>query len=211
MARINIEDSLFKDSRFVELTLKLGDRHRALGAVLEAFMVAQEFYLDLTTNRMIPLKEWKKRKLCDAVMDSGLAELRDGELIYVSGSEKQFAWLIQCQSAGIQSAKTRSRATTVQRPSTTVQGPSTSYSSSYSSSSSKNINNNTCSNGVGPEEAAKKCIEGIKKFGPDEYDNLKKFVGDYINKRVIDTGGWASIREMKRDAYTLMNLTKRLT
>lgn len=102
MARINIEDSLFKDGRFIDLAIAMGSRHAALGAVIEAFMLAQEFYLNTSTDRMIPLTEWNRRKAVGLVIDVGLAELKgkDKDLIYVCGAEKQFAWLLQRQDAG---------------------------------------------------------------------------------------------------------------
>lgn len=99
MARINVEDSLFKDGRFIELMISMGSRHAALGAVVEAFMLAQEFYLSTETNRLIPLSEWKRRKAVDLIIECGLAEIH-GDFVYVCGSEKQFGWLIQRQFAG---------------------------------------------------------------------------------------------------------------
>lgn len=208
MARINIEDTLFKDSRFLELVHKFG-RHAALGMVIETFIVAQEFYLNMETKRMIPAKEWKKRKLCNDVIESGLAELREGNLVYIFGSEEHFAWLLQCQEAGQKSAQKRKssngRLTVVQPSSTTVEAPAT----SYSYSSSKNLNINTAK--VGPEELAKRCLDGVKRFGPDDIDGLKKFMGSQIYEQVRVKIGWQAIREMKRDNWQLMNLTKSLS
>jgi len=109
MSRINIEDSLFKDGRFIELAIKMGSRHSALGAVVEAFILAQEFFLNKESNRMIPLNEWKRRKAVDLVIDAGLAEIR-GEFVYVCGAEKQFSWLIQRQDAGLLGGRKKSNA-----------------------------------------------------------------------------------------------------
>lgn len=210
MARLNIEDSLFKDPRFMELAIKLGDRHRALGAVVEAFMVAQEFYLNLASKHMIPLNEWKRRKLTDAIIDCGLAELR-GEFIHVCGSEKQFEWLIQRQEAGRRGglAKAKRQLAEPKRQLAEPKQNVPSYSSSFSYSSSKNINNiNTAK--VGPEELARKCLDAIQRYGPDDYDKLRTWVGEDLFNRVQRTGGWGSVRAMPRDGFTLMNLTKRL-
>lgn len=109
MSRINIEDSLFKDGRFIELAIKMGSRHSALGAVVEAFILAQEFFLNKESGRMIPLNEWKRRKAVDLVIDAGLAEIR-GEFVYVCGAEKQFSWLIQRQDAGLLGGRKKSNA-----------------------------------------------------------------------------------------------------
>lgn len=99
MARINIEDSLFKDVRFTSLMISLQSRHAAIGAIVDAFIIAQDFFLIEAYNRMIPISEWKRRGALDQVIACGLAEIR-GEFVYVCGSEKQFAWLIQRKNAG---------------------------------------------------------------------------------------------------------------
>ena len=107
MARINIEDSLFKDARFIDLCIHYGDKAKALGAVTWAFIVAQRFYLSQESARLIPLSEWKRQQCDDKLIDLGLAEMRqDG--VYVSGSEIQFAWLIQKQEAGKKGGRPKS-------------------------------------------------------------------------------------------------------
>lgn len=102
MARINIEDSLFKDGAFLDLIIAMNSRHAAIGAVVEAFMIAQEFFLNEETNRLIPLSEWKRRKAVDLIIDCGLAELKgeNSEFVYLRGSEKHFSWLLQRHEAG---------------------------------------------------------------------------------------------------------------
>jgi hypothetical protein len=99
MARINIEDSLFKHNGFTKLLLKLGSRRAALGALVEAFMLAQEHFLSDASERLIPLSEWKRQEIADEIIESGLAEVRE-KGIYVFGSNEQFAWLLQKQNAG---------------------------------------------------------------------------------------------------------------
>lgn len=109
MARINIEKSLFSDGAFLDLVEKMG-RHAALGAAVEAFIIAQEFYLNLETERMIPITEWNRRKAVGFIIDVGLAELRgnNNEYVYVRGSENQFKWLIQRQEAGSKGGRPKS-------------------------------------------------------------------------------------------------------
>lgn len=99
MARINIEDSLFKDARFLDLCISCGDKQKALGALVWAFMVAQKYYLNQKTDRLIPIKEWEKQGCDNKLIAVGFAEEKNG-MIYVKGSEKQFAWLMQRQEAG---------------------------------------------------------------------------------------------------------------
>lgn len=107
MARINIEDSIYQDARFVDLCAKLGGIDIALGAVVRAWSIAQKHYLSPVSSRLIPLAEWKKARLRDEILDCGLAELRE-QGVYVCGAEEQFAWLIQRQNAG-KSKKTRKK------------------------------------------------------------------------------------------------------
>lgn len=99
MARINIEDSLFKDPRFIDLCIHYGDKQKALGTIVWAFVLAQKHYSDISSDRLIPLSEWKRSLSDGKLIDLGFAELRE-KGVYVCGSEKQFAWLVQRQEAG---------------------------------------------------------------------------------------------------------------
>jgi hypothetical protein len=99
MARINIDDSLFKEAGFFDLAIKLGSRRIALGAMVEAFILAQKHFLAESSDRLIPLSEWKREKISDEIIECGLAEVRE-KGIYVRGSKEQFSWLIQRSEAG---------------------------------------------------------------------------------------------------------------
>lgn len=99
MARINIENSLLKDGRFIDLCIHFGDKQKALGALVWAFMIAQKHYLDESSDRLIPLSEWQRQSCENKLIDFGFAEMRDNG-VYVCGSEKQFAWLVQRVNAG---------------------------------------------------------------------------------------------------------------
>jgi hypothetical protein len=99
MARINIEDEIFKDDSFVELLLKFGCKTMAIGAVVETFILAQKHFKDESNGRLIPFKEWEKFKHSQAIFESGLAvKFENG--IYVRGSKEQFKWLLQKINAG---------------------------------------------------------------------------------------------------------------
>lgn len=100
MARINIESSLFTDNRFFELAFKLGSKTMAIGALVEAYILAQKYFLNESSDRYIPLSEWKRQLARNEIIDVGLAEIRDGDKVYVAGAEKAFAWLIQRKNAG---------------------------------------------------------------------------------------------------------------
>lgn len=99
MARINIEDSILKDDRFTDLCIKTGSRIMALGIVCEAFILGQRYFLNEESGRFIPLNEWKRKEALGLLIDVGLAEVRELG-VYIKGSEKHFAWLLQKQNAG---------------------------------------------------------------------------------------------------------------
>lgn len=97
MARINIEDSLYQDHRFLSLCIKFGSIETALGAMVRVWSVAQKFYV--LDDRKIPREEWVKQGLNDAVIEVGLAENVDGR-VRVAGVDEQFKWLLQRIEAG---------------------------------------------------------------------------------------------------------------
>lgn len=97
MARLNIEDSIYRDARFIKLIAKAGSLETALGILVRAWSVAQDWYL--TPERMIPVSEWRKQELNDLLFDVGLATKVD-EKIRVSGADEQFGWLLQKSEAG---------------------------------------------------------------------------------------------------------------
>lgn len=109
MARINIEDSLYRDIRFISLVGKLGSVEMALGSLFRAYALAQEWFLSDETARLIPLSKWKQQLIKDEIIEVGLAEVR-GEYVYVAGSEVQFAWLLQKSEAGKQGGRPKKKA-----------------------------------------------------------------------------------------------------
>ena len=128
MARLNIEDSIYKDIRFIELIVKMGSVDAALGILVRSWALAQKWYLKGSGN--IPIDEWNKQKLNDAILTVGLASIVDEKWVHVAGKEEQFKWLKQCSDAGKRSALSKS--TTVVGSLSNLEGSSTSYSSSYS-------------------------------------------------------------------------------
>lgn len=97
MARISIDTKLFTDKRFIALSVKLQSATMAIGALVEAWIVAQEFWK--IAQNGIPKPEWKKRLLNDEIIACGLAE-DTGEFIKICGSEEHFSWLLQRINAG---------------------------------------------------------------------------------------------------------------
>lgn len=96
MARINIEDELYKDARFLTLVSKVG-LDAAIGSIVRAFTVAQKYWLK--NESKIPAEVWKKQMLNQGLVDVGLATLH-GDGYYVAGSKEQFAWLIKLKESG---------------------------------------------------------------------------------------------------------------
>lgn len=102
MARINFEDSIWKDVRFCELQIKLQNIDKAIGCLVRAWVVAQKWYL--TNEKTIPLEEWKKQRLPDELFEVGLAELKDNG-VWICGADQQFNWLKQKSEAGRKGGK----------------------------------------------------------------------------------------------------------
>jgi hypothetical protein len=99
MARINIEDSLHSDDRYQNLIEKLADRYKALGMITAAFILAQKHW---TKHRGIPEDNWPAS--LDILLEVRLAERTFNEsgmkIVYIKGSNEQFAWLEQKSAAG---------------------------------------------------------------------------------------------------------------
>lgn len=97
MARINIEDKIWSDSRFKALAHRLGDEEKAVGRMIRAWRVAQEWWVK--DQQLIPENIWAMNQLGDELFECMLArKTRDG--IYVSGATEQFSWLIAKKKAG---------------------------------------------------------------------------------------------------------------
>lgn len=102
MARINIDDELFADGRFVILKKLTGSEEVAIGKLVIAWRTAQAFWLK---DELIPHRFWEILKL-DELVQTGFAEVHDAG-VYVNGTEKHFDWLKQKQAAGIRSGEVR--------------------------------------------------------------------------------------------------------
>lgn len=94
MARINIEDSLFKEDGFLSLIEKTGNRYMALGMVVSAFSLAQKHWLK---HKSIPEAEWPSA--LNMLVETGLV-INKGNSFYVKGSEDAFAWLERNSKGG---------------------------------------------------------------------------------------------------------------
>lgn len=141
MPRINVEDSLFKDTRFYKLAAKAGRLQSALGELVYSWVVAQETWLAYG-KKGIPLSIWKERDMSNDIIDCGLAKVVD-DYVIVSGCEKAFEWLERCQKQGKTHGKGRN-IEIIKEPCLTNQtNDNDCLTSSSSSCSSSNTKNNT--------------------------------------------------------------------
>lgn len=95
MARINIEDSLYRDSRWLKLLLKVGCEYKALGLITKAWTIAQDNWLQFGS---VPKKAWLPE--LDILLEVELAERNQDGSVYVKGSRAAFGWLEQRSQAG---------------------------------------------------------------------------------------------------------------
>ncbi len=165
MARINLEDSLFADPRFMKLCVKLGDELKAVGALVMAFRLSQEFWGN--DRQRIPTDRWASLgSAAESIIEVGLARIEPSG-VYVCGSEQQHEWIFtmktQRQAAGKASAEKRreknekqraveSRSRAVNEPST--KSNETQHSYSYSCSSSSSLSDSDSSSDSKNEESA---------------------------------------------------------
>ena len=98
MARINIEDTLFRDRRFTDLCIKLGSRPLALGWLVEAWILAQEQVCAENPHGKISVEKWESHRMCDLIIEVGLATCADRQ-VELAGADESFKWLTQRQEA----------------------------------------------------------------------------------------------------------------
>jgi hypothetical protein len=112
MARLNIESSLWTNPRFQLFMIKIGDRHRAIGMLVDLWTLAQQYWCP--AKDLIPFQTWTEAGLSDELIECGLAERRDLG-IYARGSESHFQWwfdgIEQRKNAGKKRASTGQRDT----------------------------------------------------------------------------------------------------
>ncbi|MGE3608035.1 MAG: hypothetical protein AB7I27_00505 [Bacteriovoracaceae bacterium] len=104
MARINIEDGLYKDNRFYKLSFLLGSKREALGALVEAWTVAQSKVSQDNPEGVFSVDEWEAQDLAQEIITAKLATIKDG-MVSMVGAKKNFAWLLQKSEAGKKSSE----------------------------------------------------------------------------------------------------------
>jgi len=99
VARLNIEDSLFKDLRFTNLCIKLGSRRSAIGALIECWLLAQQKVSPENIAGHINQKDWDDQEIANEIIEVRLAKKIDNGFIEVTGGKDNFSWLVQKQLA----------------------------------------------------------------------------------------------------------------
>lgn len=97
MARINIEDSIYRDERFHKLSAFEG-KHKALGLCVAAWDLAHRWFLKHPEG-LIPIAEWDNDPELLLLEKYGLAE-RKKNGIYVKGSRDECQYLTKRVLAG---------------------------------------------------------------------------------------------------------------
>jgi hypothetical protein len=177
VARVNIEDSIYKDLRFIRLAMALGgDVDRAIGALVRAWSLAQEWYLK-TPDRMIPLAEWRAKEINQAVIDVGLAELV-GDRVRIRGADEQFKWLLAASKNGKKAHTEIIEEPARPQPATGGDRrlPSTSSSSSFSSSPSSSSSDSLYLFSKGESASADHAVTNPEIKSPVGY-----FIANYVN------------------------------
>lgn len=100
MARINIEEKLFADARFVALCNKVS-RREAIGMLVDAWLLAQKHWLK--DHQYIPEQEFLMAGL-EPLIGCFFAQKMDNGY-YIKGSEDQFGWLKKRQEDGKKGGK----------------------------------------------------------------------------------------------------------
>jgi len=88
--KVDVSEEIFKDPRFFKLGVALGSLDTALGCLVRAWFLGQNVWGD--TQAGIPIETWDKHQLPHAIIDCGLAEIKEG-LVTLKGSVAFFDWL----------------------------------------------------------------------------------------------------------------------
>jgi hypothetical protein len=129
MARINLEDDLWIDSRLVKANMLATSRYTLLesgcvclglldfachdlilGACIRAWKLAQKYWVRGENPEFIPIEKWGQGQFPKELFEVGLAVLvENGQSVYMSGSEEQFHWLTVKKKNGGKGGTERAR------------------------------------------------------------------------------------------------------
>jgi hypothetical protein len=171
MARINIEDSIYRDERFHRLSAFEG-KYKALGLCVAAWDLAHNWYLK-HPDGLIPFSEWATQPELALLEKYGLAErLENG--IYVKGSKTQCEYLSKRSLAGKKGGLKSQEISASKRKQIEQNQPSSSSSSSISTSSSSSKKNKSITEGVKAP---------ARSLGSEIWDSYR---GAYVNRYGVE-------------------------
>lgn len=104
MPRLNVEDRLFTDARFISLCVLLRSDVKALGWWVKVAFIAQSYWKN--NKELIPFAVYKFGKFPKELIESGLIERRENGY-YLVGSEEHFAWIFSKVENGKLGGKAR--------------------------------------------------------------------------------------------------------
>lgn len=96
MARINIEDRLWKDPRYELLVAKIGE-NRSLAQLIKLWKLGQKYWA--LGEKPIPEEVYRSKRFSKALEDAEFVKKHD-DGYYVKGSKRRFSWLLQKIEAG---------------------------------------------------------------------------------------------------------------
>lgn len=89
MVGIYLNPEMWSDFKFQNFLVKLGNRHTAMGLVVDMWILAQRYWIP--NKQLIPYDQWKESGLPEYLVDCKLAiATEDG--IYVCECEEKFQW-----------------------------------------------------------------------------------------------------------------------
>ena len=112
MPRINVEETIWSDSRFLKLCILVGCEYRAIGLLVWAWRLAQNYVPKGPTEgqemRGIPEPAWDRNEYAEAIIRVGLARRVDG-FIQVAGAKNAFDWLNRVRRGASKGGEAKAR------------------------------------------------------------------------------------------------------
>lgn len=99
LARINIEDELFRDARFLWLSEEVGGSAKALGFLVQFWLAAQRRW---GQGELLPASEFLP--MWEPLIKVGFAKRID-DSVYARGAEERFAWYRTRKKAAVEAGK----------------------------------------------------------------------------------------------------------
>lgn len=113
--RISIDTSFFVSHSFFDFCLEMQSKKLAIGAYVEAWILASQYVSQENTSGLVPLEEWKARGIDERLVKANLARIIDDKVQLLDAS-RSFLNIVQRKNASIQGGKVRSKQANATRP-----------------------------------------------------------------------------------------------